>query len=146
MFLAGGDGQYGLGAYVNYEHARRTVEPMLQRLGDEACPRVADETDILKFEDVAEFVADCDLDAAVNADMEMVAVPCHHEGECLAVMYLFRSVDSAFSDEIAMVVDALRPILAGQLATLIRIHNRLEQAWPEDPADDVVDDWDDLAA
>ena len=146
VFLAGGDGQFGLGAYVNYEHARRTVEPMLQRLGDEACPRIAGETDILKFEDVADFVTDCDLDAAVDAEMEMVAVPCHHEGECLAVMYLFRSVASPFSDEIAMVVDALRPILAGQLATLIRIHNRLEQEWPEDPADDVVDDWDDLAA
>lgn len=146
VFLAGGDGQYGLGAYVNYEHARRTVEPMLKRLGDEACPRIAEEKDILKFEDVADFVADCNLDPTVDADMEMVAVPCHHEGECLAVMYLFRSVESPFSDEIAMVVDALRPILAGQLATLIRIHNRLEQEWPEDPADDAMDDWDDLAA
>lgn len=146
VFLAGGDGQYGLGAYVNYEHARRTVEPMLQRLGDEACPRIADETEILKFEDVADFVADCDLDASVESEMEMVAVPCHHEGECLAVMYLFRNAETPFSDEIAMVVDALRPILAGQLATLIRIHNRLDQAWPEDPADDAVDDWDDLAA
>ena len=71
VFLAGGDGQYGLGAYVNYEHARRTVEPMLQRLGDEACPRIADETEILKFEDVADFVADCDLDASVESEMEM---------------------------------------------------------------------------
>ncbi|MCP4835833.1 MAG: response regulator, partial [Phycisphaera sp.] len=29
VYLAGGDGRFGLGAYVNFEHARRTVEPML---------------------------------------------------------------------------------------------------------------------
>ena len=44
-------------------------------------------------------------------------------------------------------MDALREILAEQLATLIRVHNRMENAWPEEAADDEDDlGWDDLAA
>ena len=144
VFLAGGDGQFGLGAYVNYEHARRTVEPMLKRLADEACPRLASEEDILRFDDAGDFVKDCELEGRVDEDIEMIAVPCHHEGECLAIMYMFRSGDSTFSDGVGADLDALRDILAEQLATLIRIHNRMEDAWPDEPADE--DDWDDMAA
>ena len=144
VFLAGGDGQFGLGAYVNYEHARRTVEPMLQRLADEASPRLAGEEDILRFDDATDFITDCELETPVDGDVEMIAVPCRHEGECLAIMYMFRGGDTAFSDSVGADLDALRDILAEQLATLIRIHNRMEDAWPEEPADE--DDWDDLAA
>lgn len=144
VFLAGGDGRFGLGAYVNYEHARRTVEPMLQRLADEACPRLIGEEDILRFDDATDFMKDCELEATVDGDVEMIAIPCRHDGECLAIMYMFRGGDSAFSDEVGADLDALRDILAEQLATLIRIHNRMDDAWPEEPADE--DDWDDLAA
>lgn len=146
VFLAGGDGRYGLGAYVNYEHARRTVEPMLQRLCDEACPRIAEEKDLLRFDGVGKFMDECEIDPAVAEDVEMIAVPCCHEGECLAVMYLFRGSESSFTAEVSETIDALRGILASQLATLIRVHNRLEESWPEEPSDEVGEDWDDLAA
>lgn len=148
VFLAGGDGRFGLGAYVNYEHPRRTMEPMLQRLSDEACPRIAGEREILRFDDAADFVRECELDAGVDPEMEMVAVPCTFEDECLAVLYLFRSVDAPFPDEVASVLDDLRGLLAEQLDRLIRIHNRVEQSWPDEPADHDEDDagWDDLAA
>ena len=146
VFLAGGDGRYGLGAYVNYEHARRTVEPMLQRLCDDACPRIAEEKNILRFDEVDKFTEGCELEPSASGDMEMVAVPCKYEGECLAVMYLFRGSDDPFTDDVAETVDALRGILAAQLAMLIRVHNRLEESWPDEPADEVGEDWDDLAA
>lgn len=146
VFLAGGDGRFGLGAYVNYEHPRRTMEPMLQRLCDEACPRIAGEPDILRFDDAADFVRDCELEPGVDPDVEMVAVPCSHDGECLAVLYLFRGSQEPFPDEVASVLDDLRGLLAEQLDRLIRIHNRLEQAWPDEPADADEDDWNDLAA
>ena len=50
------------------------------------------------------------------------------------------------SANVAETVDALRGILAAQLAMLIRVHNRLEESWPDEPADEVGEDWDDLAA
>ncbi|MBC02724.1 MAG: hypothetical protein CMJ34_05390 [Phycisphaerae bacterium] len=142
VFLAGGDGRFGLGAYVNYEHPRRSVEPMLQRLADEACPRLSSEEDILRFDDANEFIADCELETTIEDGLEMIAVPCLHEGECLAILYMFRGGESTFSDSVGADLDALRGILADQLATLIRIHNRMEDAWPEEPEDD----WDDMAA
>jgi len=147
VFLAGGDGRFGLGAYVNYEHPRRTMEPMLQRLCDEASPRIANEPEILRFDDAMEFVQDCELGPDVDPNLEMVAVPCSHDGECLAVVYLFRSAAESFADPVATVLDDLRSLLAEQLDRLIRIHNRVEPAWPED-AEDVDEDagWDDMAA
>lgn len=144
VFLAGGDGRFGLGAYVNYEHPRRSVEPMLQRLGDDACPRLIDEEEILRFDDAADFMDECELEKPVDGDVEMIAVPCRNDGECLAIMYMFRGEDSPFTDEVASDLDCLRDILAEQLATLIRIHNRMDDAWPDEPADE--DEWDDMAA
>lgn len=149
VYLAGGDESFGLGAYVNCDLPRKSVEPMLQRLCDEACPAVAEHVDVLRFEDAMDFVKECDLGSEVSTDLEMVAVPCHHDGECFAVMFLFRDSEQGFEDETAQVLGALRAILAEQLATLIRVHNRLENAWPEEPADEDADEdlgWDDLAA
>jgi DNA-binding NarL/FixJ family response regulator len=147
VFLAGGDGRFGLGAYVNYEHPRRTVEPMLQRLCDEASPRIASEPEILRFDDAVEFVQDCELGPEVDPNLEMIAVPCTHDGECLAVVYLFRSVAEPFADATAALLDDLRALLAEQLDRLIRIHNRVEQAWPDDAEDASEDEgWNDLAA
>ena len=147
VYLAGGDESFGLGAYVNCDLNRKSVEPMLKRLCDEACPAIAEHTDVLRFEDANEFIAECELGAEVSTDIEMVAVPCHFDGECLAVMFLFRSADDAFEDSVAQTLDALREILAEQLATLIRVHNRLENNWPEEAVDEDDDlGWDDLAA
>jgi hypothetical protein len=147
VFLAGGDGRFGLGAYVNYEHPRRTMEPMLQRLCDEASPRIACEPELLRFDDAVDFVRDCELGPEVDPSMEMLAVPCTHEGECLAVVYLFRSAAEPFADSTAVVLDDLRALLAEQLDRLIRIHNRLDHAWPDEPADTDEDQgWSDLAA
>ncbi len=149
VYLAGGDDSFGLGAYVNCDLPRKSVEPMLQRLCDEACPAVAEHVDVLRFEDAKDFVSECDLGPDVSSDLEMVAVPCHHDGECFAVMFLFRDSEQGFEDETAQVLGALRAILAEQLATLIRVHNRLENTWPDAPADEEGDedlDWDDLAA
>lgn len=147
VFLAGGDGRFGLGAYVNYEHSRRSMEPMLQRLCDEASPRIANEPEILRFDDAADFMQDCDLGPEVDPNVEMVAVPCTHEDECLAVLYLFRNAAEPFAETVATVLEDLRPLLAEQLDRLIRIHNRLERDWPEDAAETDEDEgWNDLAA
>jgi hypothetical protein len=147
VFLAGGDGRFGLGAYVNYEHPRRTMEPMLQRLCDEASPRIAGEPELLRFDDAVDFVRDCELGPEVDPEMEMIAVPCTHEGECLAVVYLFRGAAEPFAEATATVLDDLRALLAEQLDRLIRIHNRLDHDWPEEPADaDEDEGWNDLAA
>ena len=136
VFLAGGQSSYGLGAYVNYDLSRKLVEPMLQRLCDEACPAIAENESILLFDDAPAFVMECELDESVPENQQIIAVPCHHEGDCLAVLVLFRTDEHPFEEELAGLLDALRGIFAEQLAMLIRVHNRLEPEWPDEPADD----------
>ena len=136
VFLAGGDNGFGLGAYVHYDLTRVMVEPMLQRLANEACPAISDAQDVLRFDDAETFIKDCDLGSEVSPRQQMVAVPCHHEGECMAIMVLFRSEDDPYQDELASSLDVLREVFAQQLASLIRIHNRLDPSWPDEPADE----------
>ena len=136
VFLAGGKSSFGLGAYVNYDLTRKQVEPMLQRLCDEACPAIAENESILLFDDAPAFVQECDLGESVPENQQIVAVPCHYQGDCLAVLVLFRTDDHQFEEGLAGVLDALRGILAEQLDTLIRVHNRLEPEWPDEPADE----------
>ena len=136
VFLAGGDNGFGLGAYVHYDLTRVMVEPMLQRLANEACPAISDAQDVLRFDDAETFINDCDLGGEVSPRQQMVAVPCHHEGECMAIMVLFRSEDDPYQDELASSLDVLREVFAQQLASLIRIHNRLDASWPDEPADE----------
>jgi DNA-binding response OmpR family regulator len=136
VFLAGEKGCFGLGAYVHYDLPRRLVDPMLQRLADEACPAISDTQDVLRFEDAESFICECELGADVATNQQMVAVPCLHEGNCLAILILFRSESEPFEEPLAGVLDVLRPIFAEQLARLIRVHNRLSHEWPDEPADE----------
>lgn len=135
MFLAGPNDLFGLGAYVHFDLPRATVEPMLQRLADEACPAIAQAEDVLRFEDAEEFISQCDLGPDVATDQHMVAVPCHHEGECLAVLVLFRNSSKAFDNGLAAVLDGLRKVFAEQLGRVIWVHNRLQPEWPDEPED-----------
>jgi DNA-binding response OmpR family regulator len=136
VFLAGGDNGFGLGAYVHYDLTRVMVEPMLQRLANEACPAISDAQDVLRFDDAQTFIKDCNLGEEISPRQQMVAVPCHHDGECMAIMVLFRSEDDPYQDELASCLDVLRVVFAEQLASLIRIHNRLDASWPDEPADE----------
>ena len=112
VYLAGGQGGFGLGAYVHYDQPRTMVEPMLQRLGDEACPAISDAREVLRFEDAETFIMECGLGPDVATNQQMIAVPCHHDGNCLAILVLFRSEEEPFPEPLASVLDALRPIFA----------------------------------
>ena len=136
VFLAGAQGGFGLGAYVHYDLPRSLVDPMLQRLSDQACPAISGTVDVLRFEDAEAFISECELGPDVSTNQQMVAVPCHHKGNCLAILVLFRNEDEPFEEALAAVLDALRPIFSEQLARLIRIHNRLMPEWPDEPADE----------
>lgn len=136
LFLAGSNNDFGLGAYVHYDLPRQDVEPMLQRLADEACPAISESEDVLRFEDSKEFIAQCNLDPDVATNQQMIAVPCHHDGECLAVLVLFRDESKVFDEQLATVLDILRQVFAEQLGRVIAVHNRMQPEWPEEPEDD----------
>lgn len=132
VFLPGArSDQFGLGAYVNYDCPRAEAQPLLSRLADEVCPRLAAGDDIVRFTDTAEFVESLGFEAAVLDEAELVAWPARHGDECMGVFFLFRSRSEPFRDELAGLIDALRPVFAAQMAKLVRVHHRSRFQWPE---------------
>ncbi|MCA9290577.1 MAG: GAF domain-containing protein, partial [Phycisphaerales bacterium] len=132
VFLPNADGEYALGAYVNYDCPRESVGSLIDHLGRWVCPIMADEPDILAFDDPDELGGWIGADIGELAECQVVMLSCHHEGECLAVAILFRQRDEPFDDATGHMLDLLRPIFAEQIATVIRVHHRASPSWPDD--------------
>ena len=61
----------------------------------------------------------------------------------MGVFFLFRSRTEPFKEELAALIDALRPVFAAQMAKLVRVHHRSKFQWPESRADVNEQDEDD---
>ncbi len=136
VFLPGSDGEWSLGAYVNYDCQRQVAQPMLDRLAADLCPELCKTDELMRFEDSGEFVESIGLGATNLMDCEVVAWPCLFKEDCLAVFVLFRDRTKGFSDELATVIDSLRGVFAEQIAAVLRIHHRATGGWPIERADD----------
>lgn len=145
IYLREGEGQYGIGAYVNYEWQDRNIVPTLEELGRTVCPQMMQDPGLLKFDDASEFAQCESVDSVLFESSEVVACSCPRDGDCLAVMVLFRSDTTPYTESMACILDALRGVLAEQLGRILRVHKRSAQEWPEETVDDEAD-WGDLAA
>jgi len=134
--------QFGLGAYVHYDCPRASAQPLLARLASDVCPRLATTDDIVRFADTEEFVDSLGVEATVLEDSELVAWPARHGDECMGVFFLFRNKSEPFRDELASLIDALRPVFATQMAKLVRVHHRSKFVWPESGAESTDDEGD----
>ena len=143
VLLAESEIDYALGAYVNFECPRELADPVLDRLANGVCHHVAEQGDLVKFHDVKEFIEAVGPEAEILQNSDVIAMPCIHEDECLAVVFLFRDVSNPFSEEMAPLLDSLRQVFGEQLAKVIRIHHRLDAQWPDSVADENEDftDW-----
>jgi hypothetical protein len=83
------------------------------------------------------------VEASVLEDAELVAWPARDGDECMGVFFLFRNRSEPFRDELAGLIDALRPVFAAQMAKLVRVHHRSNFQWPKaqaESADDLSND------
>lgn len=132
VFLPDPDQRYSLGAYVNYDCPRESIDRLLDPLCDAICPQMADEPDLVAFDDADEFAAWVGAEGGLLSGSQVIAFSCRHEGECLAVIVLFRSATTPFDPHLAGTLDILRAIFAEQLSTIVRIHHRAMPDWPDD--------------
>lgn len=147
VFLPGSDGDWSLGAYVNYDCPRSIAQPMLDRLASDVCPELSRVDELMRFEDSSDFVESLGLGTTTLAASQIVAWPCFAKDDCLAVFVLFRDAKRGFGDELATVIDSLRTVFAEQIATVLRVHHRATGGWPVERADeDEQDDWEDRKA
>lgn len=136
VFLPDGSAKYALGAYVNYDCPRDSIDTVLERLGSAVCPQMSNHEQIVAFKDAASFAQWVGIDAGMLGESEVVAFSCDHEEECLAVIVLFRSRKTPFDEQLLAIIETLRPLFAEQLAQVIKVHHRAQPSWPDDAADD----------
>ncbi|HWB20407.1 MAG TPA: response regulator [Phycisphaerales bacterium] len=146
IFLPDSNGRYALGAYVNYDCPRDTVTVLLDHLCEAVCPQMADEHEIVSFEDSADFAEWIGEEAEILTDSQVIAYSCQHEGACLAVIVLFRKNTEPFDEKLGQVIGTLRPIFAAQLNQIIKVHHRAKPSWPKDihGEEDEGEDFDDF--
>jgi hypothetical protein len=109
----------------------QTIGVLLDHLCEAICPQMADEPTLCTLmtpRNSAQWIAD----AGFLADLQVIAFSCRHEKDCLAVIVLFRNKSSEFGDNVAAAIDTLRPIIAEQLANVVRVHHRARPSWPKE--------------
>ena len=136
VFLPGTGTDFELGAYVNYDCPRETITVLLNHLCRTVCPQMTEETEIVCFDDAAEFAEWVGADAGFLGGCKVVAFSCMHEGRCRAVMVLFRSKDEPFDEALVTSIEILRAIFAEQVDHVIKVHHRASPSWPKDPLED----------
>ena len=97
---------------------------------------MTEETEIVCFDDAAEFAEWVGADAGFLGGCKVVAFSCMHEGRCRAVMVLFRSKDEPFDEALVTSIEILRAIFAEQVDHVIKVHHRANPSWPKDPLED----------
>lgn len=127
------DAGWRLGVYVRLDLPRATVQPALDRLSAEVCAEIAQQDQLLRFDDTREFAESIGGDCGeALARCGMIAWPCTSDGECRAVFVLFRDADRPYGDALATTVDSLRKVFGDSVARVLRVHHRSRQAWPVD--------------
>ncbi len=149
IFLPTTSGDYSLGAYVNYDCPKDTVDILLDQLANQVAPRfehLPGLTVITERQELDRYIGD---DAQWLEGSGVAAMACRHGGETLAIFMLFRDRRNPYSDALLEQVRTIGDLFAMQLARVIHIHHRHlpKDKWgmlgdPEHGADG----YDDLAA
>lgn len=124
IFLPATADEYSLGGYVNYDCTPESADMLLQHLADVFAPKVAKKEGVVTITDNVALAGWLGQDAMWLEDRHIIAFACKHEGECLAVLTLFRDGEEPFCGTMLDTCKAIGPMLGEALAKLIRIHHR----------------------
>lgn len=132
IFLPTGHDDYSLGAYVNYDMPKDTVDVLLDHLADVVPGRFEHEASIVRLGSDREIGAALGEGLGWLSGTQMLIFTCVSNGETLAVAALFRDASKPFAPELGRTLDALRALFAEQLERVINIHNRHvpKSEWP----------------
>ncbi len=136
IFLPASADEYSLGGYVNYDSTTESHEVLLQLLADQAAPLVADRDGLVHITDndtLEQWIGD---DLGLLPDRHVVAFPCTHEGEALAIVVMYRDQAQPFGPGVLETCNSVGPMIGGYLGKVIRVHHRHipeledEEYWP----------------
>jgi DNA-binding response OmpR family regulator len=145
IFLPSTAGEFSLGAYVNHDVAKDHVEIMLDHLADSLAPAFQDYEEIQALCGSAEMQAWLGTDAHWLEDRTVLINACRRDGECLAVLALFRDSTRSFAEQDIRTVQIVAELFTAQLERVIRIHHRHlpKDQWGvlDPPTHDDTDEW-----
>lgn len=124
VFLPATSGDFSLGAYVNYDCPKETIDILLDHMANAVAPRLEDVEAIEHLTDPAQIEKYMAGDAQWIGESHLVAFSCRHEGESLAIFLLFRDQKMPYSDGVLTQLKTVRDLFAQQLAKVIKIHHR----------------------
>ena len=110
-------------------------------------PRFEDVQGIVTMRNEHELTEYLGPEAHWLSDSAAITFACHEDGECLAVVTLFRDTRAPYPDELLGVLRSVSTLFARQLARVIHIHHRHlpKDKWGSFDSDDGFNDLD-LAA
>ncbi|MCW5775263.1 MAG: response regulator [Phycisphaeraceae bacterium] len=124
VYLPSTSGDYSLGAYVNYDCPRDSTEVLLEHLAGVIAPRFE------RTETVELMAGEDDLHARLGDDADWIAgnalacFSCRQDGECLAVVALFRERRTGFNADAVRLLATIADLFGRQLARVIHVHHR----------------------
>lgn len=124
IFLPGASGDYTLGAYVNYDCPRDTAEALLDHLAGLAAPALENRDDVAVMRGLTDLRATPGPGGEWLEDSAVAAFACRPEGECLAVIVLFRDRRNPFGPAAVRTMRIIKDLFGRQLARVIRLHHR----------------------
>ncbi len=124
IFLPSQSGDYTLGAYVNYDCPRDTAETLLDHLADIIAPAFENRDDVAVMRGLRDVRETPGPAGEWLEDSAVAAFSCRQDGECLAVVVLFRDRRNPYSPAAARTMRIIKDLFGQQLARLIRMHHR----------------------
>jgi DNA-binding response OmpR family regulator len=139
IFLPDAQGEFSLGAYVNYDCDRDSANLLLDHVCGSICPHLTKEPAIVRFEDGDELATFLGEQASIIRGRDVIACRCAHGSRTLAILLLFRDRADAFRADLPATLDLLRPLFAAQLDSILRVHHRARPQWPREAAEDAAE-------
>jgi hypothetical protein len=138
IFLPGSSGDFSLGAYVNYDCPRDSAEGMLESLCGALAPAFEHKPGLHSYPRVADLHVQQPTLPLWLGDHHLAVYSCVHEGECIAVIAVFREVRNGWSEEQVRTLGVMGQLFGVQLHRTIRTHHRHKQkdAWGAGEQDD----------
>lgn len=150
VFLPTTTGDFSLGAYVNYDCPRETVDILLDHMANVIAPRFEDLRRVVHLSDAATLDRYIGTDADWLGESAVMAVACRAERETLAIILLFRDRHIPFTMGLSEQLQTVADLFGRQLSKVIHIHHRHlpKHKWGllGDHDADTGDDYGDLAA
>lgn len=124
VFLPSTTDEYSVGGYVHYDWGDTPSDLLLEHLADHLAPKLAQEPGIVHVQDAKELGRWTASRGEFLKESHLLAIPCRHKQETLAVLAFFRHESQPFDQGHQAMLQVIAPALAASLARVIRVHHR----------------------